>query len=93
MSTMAEQETVVSSNREDGVVRIWTANPYHRARLDAETRARKVREDEDSASYEVDAADWNPLGGFKRRMGEAQKKALRERLAKMKKDEIRGLNG
>lgn len=90
MSTMAEQETVVTSNREEDVVRIWTSNPFHMARLDKEDRAVRVGGDEESASYEVAVKDWNPLGGFKRRVSEEFKAAAAERLAMMKREKNRG---
>lgn len=83
MSTMYEQETTVTSTRGDEWVFIYTANPFHIAKLDAEDRAeatsRSTDPDEPWANYRVRSSDWNPLGGFKRRLSEEQRQALSER--------------
>lgn len=86
MSTLQEQETTITTSRGDEFVRIYTANPFHIARLDKDDRAEFVsgiRTGEDPyANYRVHASHWNPLGGFKRRMSDEQRQKNAERLAK-----------
>ena len=76
MANMAEQETVIVSNRADSEVRIYTANPFHVAKLDRESRAVRVAGDSEWGEFIVQKRDWNPLGGFKRRVSEEQRAAL-----------------
>ena len=84
MSTLQEQETTITTTRGDEFVLIYTANPFHIARLDKDDRAEFVsgiRTGEDPyANYRVHTSHWNPLGGFKRRMSDEQRKAAGERL-------------
>ena len=83
MSTMHEQETTITSTRGDEWVYIFTANPFHIAKLDKDDRAictnRSSDPDEPWANYKVPVKHWNPLGGFKRRVSEEQRRAMSER--------------
>lgn len=81
---LAEYETHVSFDYAQKLVRIYTTVPSHIRKLSLEGRARLVSQDSESATYEVDSKDFNPLGGFKRKSNftPEQKAAAAERLAK-----------
>lgn len=96
MAGREEQETIVTQNRLDEYVDIWSNNVVDVRKLEKEPRA--VREypkgdltaDELAeyleagfgVSYRVSTDDFTPLGGFRRKrvMTEEQKKAAGERL-------------
>src|SRR5690606_42148758 len=57
MSTMYEQETTITSTRGDEWVFIYTANPFHIAKLDAEDRAEATsRSTEDRKSTRLNSS-------------------------------------
>lgn len=62
-----EYETHVSLDHAAKLVRIYTTVPAHIRKLKLEGRARLVKWDEESATFEVDAENFNVLGGFKRK--------------------------
>lgn len=83
MATMHEQETTVTSTRGDDYVYIYTANPWHIAKLDKDDRAtvtsRSTDPEEPWANYRVATQHWNPLGGFKRRLSDEQRAEMSRR--------------
>lgn len=90
--TKYEQETTVTMNREEGVVRIFTANPSHIRKFKADDRFTAVTTIRDiepphaveSISGFIHVDDYSPLTGFKRRrkpMTEDEKQVLRDRFA------------
>lgn len=83
-----EYETHVSLDYAQKLVRIYTTVPAHIRKLALEGRARLVSQDSESATYEVDSKDFNPLGGFKRKNNwtPLQRAAAAERLAKAREE-------
>lgn len=83
MATMQEQETTITSCRGEDFVHIYTANPFHIAKLDKDDRAIFQSGDrtgaEPWATYKVASENWNPLGGFKRRVSEEQRLIMSQR--------------
>lgn len=91
--TKYEQETTVTMNREESVVRIFTANPSHIRKFKADDRFTVTfttfsPEDTnvvESISGFIHVDDYSPLTGFKRRrkpMTEDEKQVLRDRFAR-----------
>lgn len=89
MAARLEQETTVTLGRDDEYVRIWTNNPVHARKLDADPRVQKLTSvqgetGEWGGDYRIAATDFDPLKGFRRRhtMTDEQKRAAADRLAK-----------
>ena len=91
MAARDEQETTVTSGRDEEWVRIWTNNPVHARKLDADARAIKETtnaEGEWGGSYRIASTDFDPLKGFRRKtrpMTTEQRQAAVERLANARK--------
>lgn len=85
MTARAEQETTVSAGRDENVVRIWSNNPVHVRRLRKDPRAVQTDGDEFGGHFEIPAAAFDPLRGFRRAprvMTDEQRAAAAERLAR-----------
>ncbi|MGX9349190.1 hypothetical protein [Microbacterium sp. KNMS] len=69
MAARNEQETTVTLGRDDEYAYIWTNNPVHARKLDADKRVTRITAngDEFGGQYQVLAADFDPLKGFRRR--------------------------
>jgi hypothetical protein len=86
MWSREEQETTVTGNRKEGVWYVWTADPVHRRKFEREAgngRAVIVGSGDDWAEFKVQAKDYDPAGGFKRRkmvLTDAQRAERAERL-------------
>lgn len=84
MSTRAEQETTVTSTREDPMVYIYTANPSHLRRLRKDSRTVEIDGGADWGRFTIPAISFDPLKGFRRKgrvMSEAERLVASERLA------------
>ena len=83
MTARAEQETTVTSGRDEALVYIWTNNPIHARRLQKDARATQVDGDDKGGHFTVPRADFDPLKGFRRArrvMTDEQRTAAADRL-------------
>ena len=84
MATREEQETTITFNAADRVVRVWTAYPPHVRKLRADDRAREVAgspkgQTEDVwGQFEIAASDFSVIS-FKRRVSDEQRAVMAER--------------
>ena len=89
MTARNEQETTVSAGRDDEWVFVWTNNPVHARRLDADARAVLVTPGDDfGGQYKIRASDFDPRKGFRRKskpMTDDQRAAAAARLAEARK--------
>jgi hypothetical protein len=80
-----EWETHAVYDQVDQVVRIYSTVPKHIRKLRSDDRAQIYYDTGDSVAAKINAADFNVLGGFKRKskpMTAEQKEAAVARLAK-----------
>lgn len=82
MASIDEQETTVTGHRKNGGYVIYSADPVHLNKLRKDKRAVETKTGEDWAQFEVSAADFDPITGFKRKstMSDEHKQAAAERL-------------
>lgn len=83
MTARAEQETTVTSGRDDENVMIWSNNPVHVRRLRKDARVTQTEGDDLSGHFLVPREQFDPLKGFRRArrpLTEEQRAAAAERL-------------
>lgn len=83
MTARAEQETTVTSGRDDTLVYIWSNNPVHVRRLQKDVRVTQIDGDSMSGHFTILRADFDPLKGFRRAprvMSDEQREAAAARL-------------
>lgn len=83
MTARSEQETTVTSGRDETLVYIWSNNPVHVRRLRKDSRVTQIDGDEFGGHFTVPAASFDPLKGFRRAprvMTPEQRQAAADRL-------------
>lgn len=88
MSTMAEQETTITVTRDDAVAYIYSANPYHVAKLRKDKRVVETKGGDDWGQFEVPMEHIDVLRSIKppkRKMSDEAKAKLVARLAEARK--------
>ncbi len=84
MTARSEQETTVTSGRDEPFVYIWSNNLVHVRRLRKDARVAQIDGDDTGGHFKVPSGLFDPLKGFRRTrrpMTDAEREAAADRLS------------
>jgi len=84
--TLAEQETTITVDLDERLVRIHTTVAKHIRAFDKDDAFTRVDGGDDWAKYTIPEAEWSPITGRKRHreLSDEQRKVLADRLARVR---------